>query len=131
MTQPRSKFAFATAPGRWLMFGLGWVCVSLGIIGILTPLMPGTVFLILAAWLFSRSSPRFEAWLLAHPKLGPAVLKWRENGVIPRWVQLFATASMTVSFGLMVYIKVPLVGLIPAGTVMLACAIYLLTRPVA
>ena len=70
--------------GRWsrpLLFALGWIFTALGVAGLVLPLMPGTVFLILAAWCFSRSSPRFEAWLVGHPKLGPHVLRWRETGV--------------------------------------------------
>ena len=40
------------------MFALAWVCVGLGIVGLVTPVMPGTVFLILAAWLMPTLAPR-------------------------------------------------------------------------
>ncbi len=131
MTERRPKLYSLTAPGRWVMFALGWVCVALGIIGIVTPVMPGTVFLILAAWLFSRSSPRFEAWLLGHPRLGPAVVAWRENGVVPRWAQLVATGSMAFSFGILIVIglSVPILGMIAA--IFIGLSAYLLTRPAA
>ena len=33
---------------RWLWFGLGWIMVALGVIGALLPVMPTTIFLILA-----------------------------------------------------------------------------------
>jgi len=113
------------------MFALGWVCVALGIIGLVTPVMPGTVFLILAAWLFSRSSPRFEAWLLGHPRLGPSVVAWRENGAVPRWAQFVATGSMAVSFVILIVIglSVPVLGIIAA--IFIGVSAYLLTRPVA
>ena len=55
---------------RIIYFCLGWVMVALGVIGLVMPLMPGAVFLIVAAWCFARSSPRFEAWLLEHPTSG-------------------------------------------------------------
>lgn len=126
--KPR-RISYATSSLRWVLFALGWLCVGIGVAGIILPGLPGTVFLILAAWLFSRSSPRFEAWLLDHPRLGPSVVRWRERGAVPRWAQLVATGSMALSFGLMVYTGVPPAGLIPAGLVMLACAAYLLTRP--
>jgi uncharacterized membrane protein YbaN (DUF454 family) len=44
---------------RIIYFGLGWVMVALGVIGLVMPLMPGAVFLIVALWCFARSSPRF------------------------------------------------------------------------
>ena len=59
---------------RPLLFAAGWIFTALGVVGLILPLMPGTIFLILAAWCFSQSSPRFEAWLLGHPRLGPQVL---------------------------------------------------------
>ncbi|MBB3773012.1 hypothetical protein FHS55_003637 [Angulomicrobium tetraedrale] len=111
------------------MFALGWVCVGLGILGIILPGLPGTVFLIVAAWLFSRSSPRFENWLLTHPRLGPSVVAWRQNGAVPRWAQFVATGSMAASFGVLVLIglSTPVLGMI--GATFLAVSAYLLTRP--
>ena len=41
---------------RIVYFSLGWVMVALGVIGLIMPLMPGVVFLIVAAWCFARSS---------------------------------------------------------------------------
>jgi len=131
MTEPERKTSSLTAPLRWAMFVLAWVCVGLGIVGLVTPVMPGTVFLILAAWLFTRSSPRFERWLLTHPRLGPSVVAWRANGVVPRWAQLVATGSMAGSFVLLVVIglSVPVLAII--GAIFVGTSAYLLTRPTA
>ena len=54
-------------PVRWLVFALGWVFVFFGAVGIVVPGLPTTGFFVLAASCFTRSSPRFEAWVL-----GPA-----------------------------------------------------------
>ncbi|MBS7554470.1 YbaN family protein [Ancylobacter dichloromethanicus] len=114
---------------RWAMFALAWVCVGLGIVGIVTPVMPGTVFLILAAWLFTRSSPRFERWLLTHPRLGPSVVAWRASGAVPRWAQLVAAGSMAFSFAVLVVLglSVPVLAIVAA--VFVGVSAYLLTRP--
>ena len=93
--------------------------------------MAAPVGLILAAWLFSRSSPRFESWLLTHPRLGPNVVAWRENGAVPRWAQFVATGSMAFSFVILIVIglSVPVLGIIAA--IFVGVSAYLLTRPTA
>ena len=69
---------------RWLWFGLGWVAVAIGSIGIVVPGLPTTVFFIIAAACFSRSSPRFEQWVLTRPGVGPMVRDYRAGLGMPR-----------------------------------------------
>lgn len=118
--------------GRWtqpLYFAAGWVFTALGIVGVILPLMPGTVFLILAAFCFSRSSPRFEAWLLGHPRLGPHVRRWRETGSISRRVKLIACGSMALSFGLVTLTSAPPIALVSTAACLLAAGAYVASRP--
>ena len=42
---------------------VGCVAVGLGTVGIVIPGWPTTVFFVVAAWAFSKSSPRLEAWV--------------------------------------------------------------------
>ena len=86
---------------RWrrrVLLVLGSTFVAIGAIGIVLPGLPGTVFLSLAAACFARSSPRFEAWLLEHPRLGPPVRQWRKTGAIPLPVKWIACLSMAASW---------------------------------
>ena len=49
-----------TRPGRVALIALGFLCVAIGLVGIVVPVLPTTVFLLIAAWAFSRSSERFQ-----------------------------------------------------------------------
>jgi len=63
----------------WL--GLGLVCVALGTIGIFLPLLPTTIFLIIAAYAFARSSERLHNWLLSNKIFGPLIKDWHVLGI--------------------------------------------------
>ena len=106
-----------------------WIFTAIGVIGLILPLVPGTVFLILAAWCFAQSSPRFEAWLLGHPRLGPQVLRWRETRSIARRVKYIACGSMVLSFGILTQTSAPPVALWVTGACLLAAAVYVASRP--
>ena len=58
---------------------LGIINVALGTAGIFLPLLPTTPFLLLAAFLFARSSGRWHSWLLTHPQLSPYIHAFRRK----------------------------------------------------
>lgn len=62
-----------------LLIFLGTVCVGLGVLGIFLPLMPTTVFLLLAAYCYSKSSDRFHTWLLGNRWLGKYITTYRSG----------------------------------------------------
>ena len=70
------------ARGAW--FALGWAAVGIGTIGVVVPGLPTTVFFVVAAACFSRSSPRFEQWVLERPGVGPLVRDYRAGLGMPR-----------------------------------------------
>jgi uncharacterized protein len=85
---------------RLVYFGLGWLFFGLGVLGAVLPVLPTTPFMLLAAWGFSRSSPRFERWLLQHPWFGPGIVRFRMHRVVPLRVKGVSYATMLVTFGL-------------------------------
>lgn len=83
---------------RWGLLAFAWVNVGLGMIGVVVPGMPTTVFLIIAVWAFSKSSVRFQRWLWEHKTFGPSIRAWHEHRVIPLKAKILASAMMTASF---------------------------------
>jgi len=81
---------------RKLFVVAGLVCVGIGVIGVIVPGIPGTIFLLAASYLFVRSSPRLDRWLREHPRLGP-YLRLAESGVMPRRAKAVAVVAIWVS----------------------------------
>jgi len=114
---------------RWGLAAFGWLNVGLGIVGIVVPGLPTTVFLLIAAWAFSKSSERFQRWLWNHPRFGPPIRDWHQHRVIPRRSKILATTMMTTSF-LFVTLVIAESWVLPAvlALVMVPAALYILTR---
>lgn len=74
---------------RLIYLVLGGFFLMCGIIGIFIPLLPTTPFLLLASWLFFRSSSKFYDWLLKHRILGIYIRHFREKRAIPLRAKLF------------------------------------------
>lgn len=68
---------------RILYFVLGILCTITGIIGFVVPLMPGTIFLIMAAYFFARSSERFLDYILANKLFGHHIQNFADGGKMP------------------------------------------------
>ncbi|HBQ44406.1 MAG TPA: DUF454 domain-containing protein [Thiomicrospira sp.] len=57
----------------------GWVFVAIGTLGIFLPLLPTTVFMVVALALFSKSSSRFHNMLLNNRWIGEDLKHWQQN----------------------------------------------------
>ncbi len=95
---------------RPLWFTLGWVCVALGFIGAVLPVMPSTVFFVAAAACFARSSPRFERWILELPGVGGLVNDYRSGAGMPRRVKLYVVTIIAVAVSVSAW-RVPMLAL--------------------
>jgi len=84
-----------------LYFTMGWVFFGTGVAGAFLPVLPTTPFMILALWMFSKSSERFHRWLYNHRIFGPPLQQWQEHRVIPWPAKMASVSMMTVSFILM------------------------------
>ena len=88
---------------KYFLIGLGWIFVSLGIIGIFVPLMPTTIFFIIAAASFARSSERFYNWLINHPRFGKFIKDYREKRGIPLKSKVIAVTMLFLAIGSSAY----------------------------
>lgn len=113
----------------FLWRGLAVTFTGTGVLGIFVPLLPTTVFFILAAWAGKLGWPELEARLLEHPKYGPSIIRWREHGIVPRKAKWAASATMTISLAF-VWLG-PVNRWVAIGVTMLLAAIatWLWTRP--
>ena len=76
------------------------MCVAVGAIGIIVPGLPSTVFFIMAAAAFSRSSERMERWVLNLPGVGKLVADYRSGLGMPWRAKVIAGTMIVVAVGL-------------------------------
>ncbi len=114
-----------------MLYGaLGFVLVAVGLVGAVLPLLPTTIFFILAVPCFARSNARMEAWILDHPQFGAPVRAWIRHGAIPPMAKLMALSGIAIGYGLFAYgARAHPLALGLGGGFMLACAAFVATRP--
>jgi uncharacterized membrane protein YbaN (DUF454 family) len=79
---------------RVIYVAIGWCAVALAFAGVFVPGLPVTIFVIIAAWFFARSSPRFENYLLTNRFFGSRLRRFRDSGGMTRSAKVAAIASM-------------------------------------
>ena len=85
---------------KYMYMSIGFLCVGLAYIGFVTPGIPFSIFLVIAAWAFAKSSKRMEAWLYNHPWFGKFLTNWTKKRVFPtkgKYAMLLVMAS-TLAF---------------------------------
>lgn len=96
---------------KWLWRALGLFFVGMAYIGAITPGIPTTFFALLAAWAFSKSSPKLDKWLHEHPLLGKYLNNWEQKRVYPNKGRIMMVVVMMISLITMIFtlpIKVPI-----------------------
>jgi uncharacterized protein len=111
----------------WRLLAL--VCTALGIVGAFLPLLPTTPFLLVAAWAGGKGWPQLEAWLVAHPRWGPPIKRWRDHRAVPRGAKWLASATMVASVAVIAASSAPLALKLGVPLFMLAVATWLWRRP--
>lgn len=82
---------------RTVILLIGFVCLALGILGIVVPLLPTTPFLLLAAACFVRASDRMYQWLINHKLFGLYIRNYREHKAIPLKIKVTSVALLWIT----------------------------------
>ena len=117
-------------PLRVVLMALGWLWVGIAFLGVFIPVLPTTGPIILAAFLFSKSSERFDHWLVSNRFFGGIVRDWRGGEGFTVKAKMVAVIAIIASFGITTYFV--LTGTyVRLGMWALAAVIatYVVTRP--
>jgi uncharacterized membrane protein YbaN (DUF454 family) len=108
---------------KTFFFIAGWFCLIMAYIGVVTPGIPFSIFLVGAAYCFARSSKKMEAWIYNHKHFGPFLLNWENKRVFPQKAKYMMITVMASSL-LVMYFTVPIKGVIYSGIFMALVAVW-------
>lgn len=103
--------------------------VGLGFVGIVLPVMPTTIFFILALACFTRSNPKLANWLLTHKKYGPVLQQWHNHRVIPTKGKLYAGLGMSLGFFILLLGSPATWVLVSVASCELLVMLYICSKP--
>ena len=105
----------------WTTVGL--ISLGMAYIGVVTPGIPYSPFVVFAAYCFSKGSERLHKWIYNHKLFGPFLTNWSEKRVFPQKMKYFMLAMMSTSLIIMSF-TVPVRGVVYTGIFMLFVAIW-------
>lgn len=115
---------------RIILLILGIVSTILGLIGMFLPILPTTPFLILSAYLFSKSSKKLHNWLLEHKIFGPVISDWEKYGVINKRAKIISTIMIVLLFSYtLIFVEVSLLIKCIVASSGVGVLAFILSRP--
>ncbi|NYT01012.1 MAG: DUF454 domain-containing protein [Methanocellales archaeon] len=85
---------------------LGSICVILGLIGTIVPLLPTTPFLLLAAFFYGKSSYRLQQWLFNNRVFGPYLTDYVEGRGISIKNKAFTLIILWLGMGYAIFFAI-------------------------
>ena len=114
---------------RILWVVLGSFFVVIGGIGVVVPGLPTTLFLILAAACYIRSSQKLYNWLINNKTFGPYLRDYREGKGIPKRAKVLAVSMIIIFVSYAVFFGIESLNLkIAAGILGIAGLLYVLFK---
>jgi hypothetical protein len=109
---------------KFLWKVLGFLSLGMAYVGLITPGIPYSCFVVAAAYCFAKGSPKMHAWLYNHKIFGPFLTNWNERRVFPTKMKFFMLAMMSSSLITMWLTNVPVRGIIYTAMFMCCVAIW-------
>lgn len=108
MTDLASSVQEAPAPvsnpvARWFYLAAGSLLVGIGVLGIFLPLLPTTIFLLLAAACYGRSSTRAYRWLTTNRYFGGYLRNYKEHKGATVRAKVTSVSSLAIGIGVTVF----------------------------
>ena len=108
---------------RFLWTVLGFISLGMAYVGLITPGIPYSCFVVAAAYCFAKGSPKMHAWLYNHKIFGPFLTNWNTKRVFPTKMKFFMLAMMSTSLIIMSF-TVPVKGVVYTGIFMFIVAVW-------
>ena len=103
---------------------LGFLSLGMAYLGVITPGLPYSIFVIFAAYCFAKGSPKMHAWLYNHKLFGPFLTNWQTKRVFPLKMKFFMLAMMSSSLVIMYFTGVKPIGIISTAIFMALVAVW-------
>ena len=103
---------------------LGFLSLGMAYIGVITPGIPYSCFVVFAAYCFAKGNKRMHDWLYNHKLFGPFLTNWGTKRVFPHKMKYFMLVTMSVSLLIMWFTGVKPIGIISTAIFMACVAIW-------
>ena len=91
---------------NWLWKIVGFILLGIAYLGVITPGLPFSPFLVGSAYCFSKGSPAMHNWLYNHKHFGPFLTNWIGKKVFPtkmKYMMLVVMISSLIVFWITTY----------------------------
>ena len=109
---------------KFLWKVLGFLSLGMAYVGLITPGIPYSIFVVFAAYCFAKGSPVMHAWLYNHKLFGPFLTNWNTKRVFPNKMKYFMLAMMSSSLLIMWFTGVKPIGIISTAVFMAIVAVW-------
>jgi uncharacterized protein len=103
---------------------LGFLSLGMAYVGVITPGIPYSIFVVFAAYCFSKGSERMHRWIYNHKLFGPFLTNWNTKRVYPQKMRYLMLTMMSISLIIMYVSGVKPVGILSTAVFMMIVAIW-------